>query len=113
MIQILDPERRRTVLLPEHIYYPLKDFMLRELNNSNGSITLDSLLNRAEQEISSLCNGDVSWFLLQVKIDLEGRNLIKVHRLKRPELVQLISLAPRKKSTIKKYFNSLSINNKP
>ena len=69
--------KRGAVLLKVH-YEVIASFIFNVLKDQpENEIALNELLEIAHPKLDNQFQGDVSWFLLQVKQDLEARNVIK------------------------------------
>ena len=61
----------------EQDYEKLSVFILTRLEEAGADgITLHNLVQEAQEKFNSDFNGNVSWYLLEVKYDLELRKLI-------------------------------------
>ena len=71
------PDGRKGIIIAKHFYEKLKLFILTYLDDEVGK-TLNEILEKADQDFpaTQLIN-DRSWTVLQVKLDLEARGLIK------------------------------------
>ena len=77
----------------EQDYEKLSVFILSVLERAgNEGMTLHNLVEEARQKFNSDFNGNVSWYLLEVKHDLELRKLIlKTISPKREQIIRLNS----------------------
>jgi|SRR6478609_9282770 len=76
-IEMMRVENRRGAVLLKNQYEIISGFILRVLNSSpENEISLNDLLELAHDKLDEQFHGDVSWFLLQVKQDLEARRII-------------------------------------
>ena len=81
--------------IPKESYDMLSGFIIDTLTyNSNPFVTLNELLERAELELVHAIPRDMLWYLLQVKNDLEAREIITV--VVDSNRVQRVRLAKKK-----------------
>lgn len=71
------PDGRPGVILLKQEYDFLCSFILSTIEKSD-SITLNDLLEKAHAALDGKWSGDLSWKILQVKMDLEARHLLEV-----------------------------------
>jgi hypothetical protein len=71
------PDGRKGIIISKIYYEKLRLFMLGFLDDEAGK-TLNEILEKAEQDFPEpQTSTDRSWLILQVKLDLEARGLIK------------------------------------
>lgn len=71
------PDGRRGIVISKSYYEKLRLFILVYLDDEAGR-TLNDVLEKAEQDFPELQTGkNGSWLVLQVKLDLEARGLVK------------------------------------
>ena len=71
------PDGRRGIIISKSFYEKLRLFILVYLDDEAGR-TLNDILEKSEQEFSEQPTiNNRSWLVLQVKLDLEARGLIK------------------------------------
>ena len=68
--------KKGTTMLKSH-YDQMVSFILTMLDNDD-QVTLNSLVEKAQADISDSIDSDIAWYILQVKLDLEARDLIRV-----------------------------------
>ena len=67
-------------IIPKHSYETLSNFIISTLASENDQfITLNDLLERAQKEIPHTFPGEMLWYLLQVKHDLEAREIVTIN----------------------------------
>ena len=71
------PDGKKGVQIARAQYNLLVSFILSTLDRGE-EMTLQQLLEKAQAEISESIDADVAWFTLQVKLDLEARDLVRV-----------------------------------
>lgn len=78
MEQLLRPDSRKGPVVVKGLYERIRTFILSELDDEYGK-TLHDILEKAQSAsvYAQTQVGDKSWFILQVKLDLEARGLIK------------------------------------
>lgn len=76
-IVTLRPDGKKGVVMSKENYDELSTFVLTALDTEE-SLTLHGLLERAHSGLPDAIDSDVSWYVLQIKLDLEARGLIKV-----------------------------------
>jgi hypothetical protein len=76
---ILSPHSRRSSKIRIDVYEQMTMFIIETLKQEK-EITLLDLLNRAKQNTQWQLGGDIQWYLLKVKQDLEARSVIKIRR---------------------------------
>ncbi|MBT1708698.1 hypothetical protein KK062_10710 [Fulvivirgaceae bacterium PWU5] len=77
-IVTLRPDGKKGVVMLKHHYDEICTFVLSVLDTEEETFTLHALLERAQSGLSDMIDSDVSWYVLQVKLDLEAQGLIKV-----------------------------------
>jgi len=80
VVQMLRPDGKKGVSIPEDQYESLRLFVLAQLD-SRGDATLNELIERANDIFQDKIDSDLSWYVLQVKLDLEARDLIRLAKL--------------------------------
>lgn len=75
-IQTLRPDGKKGILLLKRHYDQLSYFILAAVY-SHEHLTLNELLERGQQQLSDTIENEITWYLLQVKLDLEARGLVK------------------------------------
>ena len=63
-------------MLKSH-YDQMASYILSLLDNDD-NVTLNALVEKAQADIPDSIDSDIAWYILQVKLDLEARNLIRV-----------------------------------
>jgi len=76
VVQMLRPDGKKGVSIPEDQYESLRLFVLAQLD-SRGDATLNELIERANDIFQDKIDSDLSWYVLQVKLDLEARGMIR------------------------------------
>lgn len=76
-IKTLRPDGRKGIVIGEMLYYEFSTFILSTLDNEH-DYTLCSLLECAHQHFAYYLEGEVSWLIMHVKLDLQARGLIKI-----------------------------------
>jgi hypothetical protein len=99
-IELLRPGRRNGLMIPRANYELLSIFILNLLR-SKGEITLTELLEKAEEELNEKFSTQTQWIVLNVKHDLEARDIIKVRHL--DKCIQTISLKDTQKRAVSFY----------
>lgn len=106
-IQTLRPDGRPGEAIPKEEYDIWSYFILSTLAAAE-ELTLTELLEKADQKISlpggSKADSKVSWYVLQVKRDLEARGLIKVTPSSKKKHTFLIQLTRQGMSKIHYQF---------
>jgi hypothetical protein len=77
-IVTLRPDGKKGVVMPKQNYDEISTIVLSILDTEEETFTLHALLERAQDNLPDMIDSDVSWYVLQVKLDLEARGLIKV-----------------------------------
>ena len=100
------PDGKKGTQIPRAQYNLLASFILNTLSNYN-EITLQQLLEKAQAEISESNDSDVAWFILQVKLDLEARDLVRVISSSHNRRLFLLKItrAGQKKIRMEKQFS--------
>lgn len=70
------PGRRRGIPMAECDYVVVRDFILETLQKEKGML-MTNLIDAAHAALSSRSIGDLGWFVLHVKQDLEVKGLIR------------------------------------
>lgn len=77
----------------EQDYEKLSVFIISSLEQAGkDGVTLHDLVQEAQQKFNTAFQGNVSWYLLEVKYDLELRKIIT--KTLSPEREQIIKLNP-------------------
>ncbi|HZX75074.1 MAG TPA: hypothetical protein VFE57_11665 [Cyclobacteriaceae bacterium] len=85
--------------IPKHSYVALSNFIISTLSaKSDQLITLNDLLDKAQKELEHNFSGEMLWYLLQVKHDLEAREIVTIDVDK--SRVQRLKLAKKIETTI-------------
>jgi len=100
------PEGKKGVLMSVTHYTAICNFILAVLRE--GEMTTNDLMERAENDLSTLSFKDISWHVLVVKLDLEARGLISSITRPVPYRTQLLRLNPRALKKFKPVFLSAS-----
>lgn len=96
MIITMSLGRKKGATIPKVYYDALSAFIVTTLE-SKTEIELNELIDLAKQEHGQLIKGEVSWFLLVVKNDLEARKVIKVERAIGASRLQYLTLNSRRR----------------
>ena len=67
--------KKGTTMLKSH-YDQMASYILSLLDR-DANVTLNSLVEKAQADISDSIDSDIAWYILQVKLDLEARDLIR------------------------------------
>ena len=66
-------------IIPKQSYETFSNFIISTLASKNDQfITLNELLEKAQKEIVHTFPGEMLWYLLQVKHDLEAREIVTI-----------------------------------
>lgn len=76
VVQMLRPDGKKGVSVPEDQYESLRFFVLSFLD-TKGDSTLNELIEQANTTFQDKIDSDLSWYVLQVKLDLEARGMIR------------------------------------
>jgi len=71
------PDGKKGITMLKSHYSKMVSYVLALLD-SRDDVTLNELLECAQTEFSDSIDSDVAWYILQVKLDLEARDLIRV-----------------------------------
>lgn len=72
----LRPDGRKGIVMMKSHYDVLSTFVLSTLE-SEEEVSLNGLLDRAHKDLVDTLDSDISWHVLQVKLDLEARGYIR------------------------------------
>jgi hypothetical protein len=75
-IQTLRPDGKKGIVLLKHYYEQISNFILSSVY-AQEQLTLHELLEKGEQKLADAIDSEITWYLLQVKLDLEARGYIK------------------------------------
>ena len=75
-IQTLRPDGKKGIVLLKRYYEQLSYFILSSVY-AQEQLTLHELLEKGEQQLADSIDSEITWYLLQVKLDLEARGFIK------------------------------------
>jgi len=76
LVWTFKPDGKKGIQMPRKSYEGLANYILNAIDNQD-QLTLNALLETAQQEIADSLDGDVAWYVLQVKLDLEARDFIR------------------------------------
>lgn len=71
----LHPKNKKGVNISLSKYNIIKDFILKTLT-IHGELTFKELTDLAVSDLSDKFDGNVIWYVVTVKLDLEARNII-------------------------------------
>ena len=69
----------KRALMPLEYYRAICEFTINNLD-TQATVPLLDLIERTQQHFQATIKGDVSWYLLNVKQDLEARDIVKIVR---------------------------------
>ncbi|HEY9008455.1 DUF6958 family protein [Ohtaekwangia sp.] len=72
----LRPDGRKGITMTESYYKTLATYILSALDTEE-PITLNTLLEKALKDFTDSIDSDITWYVLQVKLDLEARSFIR------------------------------------
>lgn len=88
-VVVLEPSSRRFTQMAKHRYEPIKEAMLNILSKEE-HLTLNELIEAVTLELNDDFRGDLPFYILKVKNDLEARKMILCKTGVGPERNQLI-----------------------
>jgi hypothetical protein len=91
----LHPSRRRGAVIQRVYYRTLRDYILSAIR-AEKEIVFQHLLEDAKKIFPVEFDGNVSWYLLMVKLDLEARGEIQAFINNRQERLQILRLNHRR-----------------
>jgi hypothetical protein len=74
---IINTTGRKKAVVPGNYYNAITRFVVETLENEE-EVLLINLISRVEETFTKEFKGNISWYLLYVKQDLEARKIIKV-----------------------------------
>lgn len=93
-IKLWSNKKKRGTTISSNYYRLLTNFIISEVEaKRSGKIFLQELIEKAKTNFSKQITGDISWWLLQVKRDLEVKGVIRISFT--PSLNQFIELKKR------------------
>ena len=96
-VMLWQRNNKRGIIIAYKNYALVASQIILEIKScSNGEIDLGELISRMKVKLSTMIAGDIPWFVLQVKQDLEVRGIIKTSL--NYDRIQIIKLK-------KKYFD--------
>lgn len=97
-MELMCPDGRKGILMPKGKYEVMCEFIFETLE-ANERITLTELLETIEVNLSESFTGNLSFFALHVKLDLEARKLITICMERgRTQMIELKKTSRKKKS---------------
>jgi DNA-binding MarR family transcriptional regulator len=99
------PEGRKGIQLGKREYTLLSMFILNAALNSS-TLVMAELLAMAEKEMSEVLDNEIAWNTLQVKLDMEARQYIRVVPAPHNKRIQHIKITREGK----KYLQELEKN---
>ena len=97
------PTGKRGAYIAKKNYDLTVDFILSVLKTRE--ITLKDLIELGNVQLANKIDGDISWHILVVKLDMEARGLVAAVLKPVPYKSQFLKLRPR---ALKKYKNSFT-----
>ena len=89
------PGRRRTVAAYEDDYLVVRDFIYQILKEEKEILIID-LIERAHAQLSDKLDGDLGWYVINVKQDMESKGLIKLVPAGASQKFPMIRLAKKR-----------------
>jgi hypothetical protein len=77
-MQTFRPDGKKGIWIRKRTYEQLSSFILEAVERDT-EITMNALLNKEHPGFPGIEDKDVAWHILQVKLDLEARGLLKVY----------------------------------
>lgn len=105
-IELEQPQGKKGLMILKKHYNMLCIFILTMLE-SKGQITLTELLDTANQKLNNEYM-DVRWMLLNVKLDLEAKGLIRLRYA--PKCTQIISARRNQSQRINAFLREAKIH---
>jgi hypothetical protein len=99
MIITMSLGRKKGATIPKTYYDTLSAFIILTLE-AKTEIELNELIDLAREEHGTVIKGEISWYLLVVKNDLEARKVIKVERAIGASRQQYLTLNSRRRMSI-------------
>lgn len=100
----------RSKAFPKQHYVLIKKAILVTLLMKQ-EMTLTELLAQATQQLNGTLRGDVHWYLLQVKMDLHIRQLIRISM--EPGYTQVIKINPHSLRKVKSWLKNYDVIEQP
>ena len=91
VVVTIQGKRRKGVRIDRQRYEQVAGFLISQLQHRT-EMQLHELLDVANKHFDNMFKGDLSWFLLIVKNDLEERKIIKIERSVGANRAQLVRL---------------------
>jgi hypothetical protein len=85
------PNGKKGILMDKGHYELLSSFILQTIEK-NKALKLTGLLERIPGNFYGIIKNDIPWYILQVKLDLEARQLIKMEVLPHKKRTSFIKL---------------------
>jgi hypothetical protein len=101
VVLLLARGRKHGVPVLKEDYLLVRDFILEILKRKK-EITLTYLIECATLSLMNKISGDLGWYILNVKQDMESRNLIAAVRSEGKRRVQLIRLKRQRPTLLRK-----------
>lgn len=97
-IELQGIEKRKGPSIPLPLYETLSEFIITIIRESpSGEVELRTLLDEADKSLPSIAPGMLAWNVLQVKIDLQERGVLKIsHQGVSKQVIRLNPLNRRK-----------------
>lgn len=89
-ILTLHPEGKNGVNISLAKYEMIRHFILSTLREK-GEMTFSALTQLAKKELSNQFEGNIPWYVISVKLDLEARNTIERVPKTSPQKLRVIS----------------------
>jgi hypothetical protein len=86
-VQTVRPGGKKGIVLAKQIYDEFRQFIVQVLETEE-DVTTNKLIDLARETFTEGLDGDMGWYILQVKLDMEARGWIKhyvpLHEKKTP-----------------------------
>jgi|SRR6478736_151911 len=90
VVGIKQMEKRESVFIPKWDYDTVARFILTTIRSDKREmITLDFLLDKAQSKLKYLMHSGTYWMLLQVKQDLQAKEIINITFKHRKQFISL------------------------
>ena len=103
MIWTWESVNKRGVAMSKQSYFQIRDIMLSILSRKKAA-TLDDVIEQISQRLGASFKGNLPWYILKVKTDLQARRVIHCETGIGPERKQLIRKNGRKHTTFLDYL---------
>jgi hypothetical protein len=89
--EVFSPYSRLTSRIPSDVYYRVRGVVISILSD-HGEVTMNQLLELAEQKLANEFKERTTWYVLKIKLDMEARKEIRIKKPNPPTALPVLKL---------------------